>query len=77
MPIYEYLCPSCNLKFERMRPLSQSDAGASCPACQGAAQRTVSTFASFSRSADGSTSRIAGSAPSCSACSLTSCDTCG
>lgn len=77
MPIYEYYCPRCELKFERLRPVSQADAEALCPSCNGPGRRTLSLFASFSRSAQGVTSPIAGSTPSCSACSATSCDTCG
>jgi putative FmdB family regulatory protein len=34
MPIYEYLCPDCELKFELLRPLSRAGEGASCPVCQ-------------------------------------------
>ncbi|MFC2039442.1 FmdB family zinc ribbon protein [Chloroflexota bacterium] len=34
MPIYEYLCPSCNCEFELRRSFSQSDEAASCPSCQ-------------------------------------------
>ena len=24
MPVYEYVCPDCNAKFERVRPMSES-----------------------------------------------------
>lgn len=33
MPIYEYECQSCGLRFEKMRKLSDSDSPASCPEC--------------------------------------------
>ena len=75
MPIYEYVCPSCDLKFELLRSLSQANEDVSCPQCQNAAQRVLSTFACFSKSESGLTSSIGGS--SCASCGATSCDTCG
>ncbi len=75
MPIYEYVCPSCDLKFELLRPLSQANERVSCPQCQHEAQRILSTFASFSKSESGLTSSIGGS--SCGSCGATSCNTCG
>ena len=75
MPIYEYLCPGCDLKFELLRSLSQADDGASCPRCQNAAQRVLSSFACFSKEEGGLTSSIGGS--SCASCGAASCDSCG
>ncbi len=75
MPIYEYLCPSCELKFELLRPLSQAGEAASCPCCHKSAERILSKFACFSTSDSGLTSPVGGS--SCSSCGATSCDTCG
>ena len=34
MPIYEYVCSDCDLKFELIRSLSQAEEGALCPRCQ-------------------------------------------
>ena len=75
MPIYEYVCPSCDLKFELLRSLSQSDEGTACPRCQNNAKRMLSTFACFSKDDSGMTSSIGGS--SCTSCSAPSCDSCG
>ena len=75
MPIYEYLCSSCELKFELLRSLSKASEGASCPQCQNTAQRVLSTFACFSKDEGGLTSSVGGS--SCASCGATSCDTCG
>ena len=75
MPIYEYFCPGCDLKFELLRSLSQANEEASCPRCNNTAERVFSTFASFSKSESGLTSPIAGSS-SCASCSATSCDSC-
>lgn len=41
MPIYEYKCPSCDIRFEVKRGFSEST-GASCPRCQCPAQRIFS-----------------------------------
>lgn len=75
MPIYEYVCSDCDLKFELIRPLSRADEGAPCPHCQNTAQRVLSTFACFSTDESGFTSSIGGD--SCASCDAASCDTCG
>ncbi len=41
MPIYEYKCQACDIKFEVKRGFSESS-GASCPRCQCQAQRIFS-----------------------------------
>ncbi len=33
MPVYEFTCHDCHKSFEVTRPMSESTAGASCPAC--------------------------------------------
>lgn len=74
MPLYEYLCPRCELKFELLRKVSQSDEGASCPRCRNSAGRVPSTFASFSRDDSGVTTSLGGN--TCSGCSASSCQSC-
>ena len=75
MPVYEYCCPGCNIKFELMRSFSQSGEGAPCPKCQNKAPRAVSRFASFSKGDNGMSAPIGGS--SCGGCSSSSCGSCG
>lgn len=75
MPIYEYLCPSCNSKFELRRSFSQADEAASCPSCHAIAKKLFSLFAAFSKSAEGESTSIGGS-DICSTCPATSCATC-
>ncbi|HEY92796.1 MAG TPA: zinc ribbon domain-containing protein [Dehalococcoidia bacterium] len=75
MPIYEYVCAKCNLRFELRRPLSEASQDSTCPQCHSRAKRLFSTFASFSTDKSGLTTPIAGSNP-CASCSATSCDTC-
>jgi len=77
MPIYEYVCPDCDLKFELLRPLNQATDKVSCTRCQHPAQRRLSTFASFSRNEAGESIPIAGRGSSCAGCSATGCSTCG
>jgi len=74
MPIYEYVCPDCDLKFELLRPLSQANEGASCPQCQSTAKRILSAFCSVSKDENGQTAPIGGS--SCGGCSTTDCGSC-
>jgi len=75
MPIYEYVCSDCDLKFELLRPLSRAGEAASCPRCHNSAERVFSTFACFSTDESGLSSPVGGS--SCATCGTTSCDTCG
>jgi len=75
MPIYEYTCPACEIKFELLRSLSQANEEVSCPQCHNAAKRILSTFVSHSTDDMGFTKSLGGS--SCTSCSTTSCDSCG
>jgi putative FmdB family regulatory protein len=42
MPVYQYLCPKCNLKFELKQSFSD-DSIVVCPKCQNGARRLFST----------------------------------
>ena len=77
MPIYEYICPECDSKFEKMRPLSQSDKTAECPRCHKPAKRKMSSFVGFITSDSGVPQAMPGNnTHSCSGCSSGSCSTC-
>ncbi len=43
MPLYEYHCPTCHNKFEKLQPMSAT--GADCPNCEQPAKRAISVFA--------------------------------
>jgi putative FmdB family regulatory protein len=43
MPIYEYVCPKCSLKFELKRPFSEASEDAPCPQCHTSAKRVFSS----------------------------------
>ncbi|MQY67381.1 MAG: zinc ribbon domain-containing protein [Dehalococcoidia bacterium] len=71
MPIYEYVCDKCQLKFELLKSMSHSGEDAPCPKCGSSAQRALSSFA---RSSDGS--EPSGNGSSCSTCSADTCSSC-
>ena len=76
MPIYEYLCPECDCKFELLRSVNKAEDNASCPKCKHSAKRVFSRFASFSKGDGGESAPIAGTGSSCSGCSSSSCSSC-
>ena len=49
MPLYEYSCTTCKIRFERLASMSESTDTASCPDCGSRSLRAISAFASFSR----------------------------
>lgn len=49
MPLYEYHCPICNHRFDKLQPMSA--AGADCPRCEQPAKRAISVFAAISAGA--------------------------
>ena len=49
MPLYEYHCPTCQNKFEKLQPMSAT--GADCPNCEQPAKRAISVFARVSSGA--------------------------
>ena len=49
MPLYEYHCPSCQHRFDKLQPMSA--AGADCPRCEQPAKRAISVFAAISAGA--------------------------
>ena len=60
MPLYEYECSPCEIILELLRPISRMDDEAICPECQGLAQRQLSVFTSFTKSANGKIGSVAG-----------------
>ena len=65
MPLYEYTCQICANAFDRLRPADRMDEETACPDCGGESVRQLSVFASFSTSASGETSAIAGGGGGC------------
>lgn len=46
MPIYEYRCPACSHRFDKLQ--SMTAPGADCPRCAQPAKRAISVFAAIS-----------------------------
>jgi putative FmdB family regulatory protein len=74
MPLYEYYCPVCDDKFELLRPMSFATKPATCPAGHDDAERVVSVFSAFAKSAEGEMAPVASSG--CSTCSTGDCSCC-
>lgn len=65
MPLYEYRCFDCNVKFEKLSRHDRADA-VTCPECGSErARRLLSVFASFSASGDGESAPVAGGGCGC------------
>jgi putative FmdB family regulatory protein len=75
MPVYEYSCPGCGLKFELLRPMSRANEGAPCPDCNNGAERVPSTFAAFTKGASGDIAGVNGGG-GCGSCSSSDCSSC-
>ncbi len=54
MPLYEYICRTCDTHFEARRPMDSSEAPLSCPDGHTETARVLSVFASVGRSAGSS-----------------------
>ncbi len=76
MPIYEYHCPECDLKFELLRSISKADEDASCLRCRNVARRVLSRFSSYSKGSNGESTPISGTASSCTGCTASTCSSC-
>ncbi|MFA5079385.1 MAG: zinc ribbon domain-containing protein [Dehalococcoidia bacterium] len=79
MPIYEYLCPKCQIRFEQLRSLSSAEEDAECPKCKTRSGRAISRFVSHSKSDFSMLDHMpsSGAGKSCSGCSSGNCSTCG
>jgi putative FmdB family regulatory protein len=53
MPVYEYYCRSCDIKFEKLQPMSASADSADCPSGHTGALRTLSLVARSGHNGDG------------------------
>lgn len=67
MPLYEYLCRSCNERMEVLRSMSQRSETVTCVSCGRPAQRVLSVFAAVSKGADGESQPVAGGGCACAA----------
>lgn len=51
MPLYEYVCRTCDNRFEARRPMAEAGAPIDCPDGHADTTRLLSVFASVGRSA--------------------------
>ena len=75
MPIYEYVCQSCQKEFEVIRPMSQKDDAIVCEKCGGdeVKRKLALCYAHSGGSAAPGTSGGGG----CNSCSGGDCGNCG
>jgi putative FmdB family regulatory protein len=81
MPIYEYICPKCHIRFEQLRSLSSAEEDADCPTCKSRSGRAISKFVSRAKSDMGMLDHMpsggGGGGGSCGGCTSSNCSTCG
>ena len=65
MPLYEYVCGSCDTRFELRRAMDRSSEGTTCPRCEAPAQRVLSVFAAVTASAGGEVASAVGGMGGC------------
>ena len=70
MPIYEYVCATCEYKFDKLQ--SMGAASPDCPRCRQPAQRAISLFAAVTEGDDGELGSVAGMG-GCHSCAGGSC----
>ncbi len=75
MPLYEYRCKVCKIKFDLLRRFGDADAPACCPECGGyETQRSLSRVIAL-RGGGGEGAESAGGG-SCAGCSSSNCAGC-
>ena len=70
MPIYEYLCSTCQYKFDKLQPMVES--GCDCPRCGQPAKRAISLFSALTEGDDGEMGSVAGMG-GCGSCGPSGC----
>jgi len=72
MPLYEYVCQDCGVRFEVLRSMKDADAAIPCKNCFG--RNTKRALSVFYASSEG---RSVTSSGGCDSCSGGSCSSCG
>ncbi|HHT9118610.1 MAG TPA: FmdB family zinc ribbon protein [Candidatus Hypogeohydataceae bacterium YC38] len=73
MPIYEFQCAGCTVKFEEYFSSPSQKKTLRCPECgSGKVEKVFSVFGMATGSSEGDS----GSSSACGSCSATSCATC-
>ena len=58
MPVYEYVCATCNHKFDKIQPMGSVEA--ECPHCEQPARKSISLFSATATSEGGAPVPVAG-----------------
>ncbi|MEE2700930.1 MAG: zinc ribbon domain-containing protein [Chloroflexota bacterium] len=64
MPIYEYVCPRCEIKFEKLRPMDEGRS-APCPTCHEESRKVMSVFTAVLSNSLGGSMPISGGGCGC------------
>lgn len=75
MPLYEYRCEACKIKFDLLRRFADADAPARCPQCGQDSKRALSRVVALRGSGGEGAESADGS--SCAGCSSGNCAHCG
>ncbi len=76
MPLYEYRCEACRIKFDLLRSFADADAPARCPQCGGQDTKRELSRVVAMRSGGGEGAESAGGGSSCAGCSSSNCANC-
>jgi putative FmdB family regulatory protein len=49
MPLYEYVCSDCDIRFDQLRRVARMDEPASCPQGHADSRRVLSMFAALTK----------------------------
>jgi len=75
MPLYEYLCSDCGVKFDALRPMKDADAPINCKGCTSV--NTKRALSVFFTSSEGREITPTNSGSGCAGCAGGTCSTCG
>jgi len=73
MPIYEYTCQECGLRFDALRSMKDADSPIPCKACR--SEQTRRAISVFFASSEGRP--VAAASSGCGSCQGGSCASCG
>ena len=68
MPVYEYLCRTCDERFDARRSMSEAGAPIECPDGHADTTRLLSVFASVGRASGSPAARPGGARPPAGGC---------
>lgn len=77
MPIYEFRCPSCGHKFDKLCSLGENGDNISCPQCKTPkVQKLLSGFNAKSLGKNGLSTPMGGTGGGCGSCTSSNCSSC-